>query len=146
MTAKSFLTTLFIKQNKHHRHGVLVHTLKVAWYLTKAGHYRMIPAALLHDIGKPVVAYQKENDIPLKDWSFTDHEEAGYQIIKNIPFISDYTKNLVRWHYLIRDIDKAFKKGDLVRYADKKEIWDNLDVDFKEELKIFFKYDNKGKR
>jgi len=42
---------------------MLVYTLRVAWYAARAGKWRMIPAVLLHDIGKPVVAYQKPEDV-----------------------------------------------------------------------------------
>jgi len=57
----------------------------------------MLLAGLLHDIGKPVVAYQKEEDIALGEYSFTDHEEMSYLIIKDWKFVSDYTKKLVRY-------------------------------------------------
>ena len=69
-----------------------LHTLRVAYYALVNGDYRMLPAALLHDIGKPVVSYQKDEDIPLGEYSFTDHEEMSYQIIKTWPFLSNYTK------------------------------------------------------
>ena len=62
--SKPFLRSLFWKQNKHHRHGVLLYTLRVAWYTLKHGDFKMIPAVLLHDIGKPFSAYQKPEDIP----------------------------------------------------------------------------------
>ncbi|MEO1938451.1 MAG: HD domain-containing protein, partial [Sulfurimonas sp.] len=68
--SKPFLKTLLWKQNKHHRHGVLLHTLRVAYYAMKNGDFKMLPAALLHDIGKPVVAYQKPEDIPLGEYIF----------------------------------------------------------------------------
>lgn len=107
--SKSFLYTLFWKQNKHHKHGVLVHTLRVAYNVIKHKDYKMIPAALLHDVGKPFIAYQKEEDIPLKEHSFTDHEKLSYQIIKNWP-VSEYKKNMVRYHYLLRDVFLCEKK------------------------------------
>ncbi len=144
---KPFLDTLLWKQNKHHKHGVFVHTMRVAWYALKHGDYKMIPAALLHDLGKPVVAYQKPEDIEAKEYSFTDHEEKSYQIIKDWTFVSDYTKALVRWHYLIRDIGKH-KIKDPKRYAEKKKVWDALDKEMQTDLKRFLKYDDlaKGKR
>jgi len=105
----------------------------------------MLAAAFLHDIGKPFVAFKKDaEDFEFNEWSFTDHEEKSYQIIKNWPFISDYTKNLVRYHYLIRDIKKS-QKEDLKRYALKKPVWDSLDEDFKKDLYRFLKYDDLGK-
>ena len=141
---KPFLKALFLKQNKHHKHGVFLHTMRVAWYAMKHGDFKMLPAALLHDIGKPVVAYQKPEDIPLKEYSFTDHEEKSYQIIKEWPFISDYTKQLVRYHYLIRDIGKHIKK-DPARAKEKQAIWDALTPQMQEDLKRFLKYDDLGK-
>ena len=143
-SAKPFLISLFWKQNKHHRHGVFIHTMRVAWYALRHGDVRMIPAALLHDIGKPVVAYQKPEDIEAKEYSFTDHEEKSYQIIKNWPFLSDYTKELVWWHYLIRDIDKH-KDKDQKRYQEKKKIWDGLDEEMQADLKRFLNYDDLAK-
>jgi len=142
--SKPFLVTLFWKQNKHHRHSVLVHTLKVVWYAARHKDFKMIPAALLHDIGKPSVAYQKEEDLIVNEWSFTDHEERSYQIIKNWKFLSDYTKKLVRYHYLIRDI-KKHKTEDPVRYENKKRIWESLDLQMQEDLRRFLRYDDLAK-
>ena len=98
---KNFFITLFFKQNSHHRHSVLIHTLKVFWFSMSYGIFKFCAAALLHDIGKPFVATKDEDDY---GYSFTNHEEKSYQIIKNWPFISDYTKNIVRYHYLTRRI------------------------------------------
>ena len=143
--SKPFLDSLFFTQNKWHQHGVLLHTLLVLYYTLKHGDFKMLAAALLHDIGKPFVAFKKDQeDWDFHEWSFTDHEEKSYQLIKKWPFLSDYTKNLVRYHYLIRDIKKS-KKEDLKRYAQKKAIWDRLDDDFKDDLYRFLKYDDLGK-
>jgi len=143
--SKTFWDSLLFTQNKWHQHGVLVHTLRVVYYTLKNKDYKMIVAALLHDIGKPFVAFKKDKeDWDYDEWSFTDHEEMSYQIIKNWPFLSDYTKNLVRYHYLIRDMKKS-KKEDFKRYTQKKEIWDQLDDDFKKDLEKFLKYDDLGK-
>jgi len=106
VSLKNFIISLFWKQNSWHAHGVFIHTARVTWYIYKMKEFKMIPAAILHDIGKPFVAFQKPEDIIAKEFSFTDHEEVGYQIIKNWPFISEYTKDLVRYHYLIRDIEQ----------------------------------------
>lgn len=144
LLTKPFFTTLFWKQNRHHQHGVFLHTLRVAWHALIHKDFKMIPAALLHDIGKPVVAYQKEEDIPLGEYSFTDHEEKSYEMIQNIGFISEYTKTLVRWHYLIRDISKH-KIKDPQRYMEKKKIWDGLSDEMKTDLKRFLKYDDLAK-
>jgi len=140
-----FLDSLFFTQNKWHQHGVLVHTLRVTYYALKAGDFKFFAAGLLHDIGKPFVAFKKdEEDYKFHEWSFTDHEEKSYQIIKNWPFISEYTKKIIRYHYLIRDIKKS-KKEDLPRYARKKAIWDTLDENLQEDLQRFLHYDDLGK-
>lgn len=141
----AFLDSLFFTQNKWHQHGVLLHTLRVTYYILKAGDYKFFAAGLLHDIGKPFSAYKKdEEDYEFNEWSFTDHEEKSYQIIKSWSFISEYTKKVVRYHYLIRDIKKS-KKEDLVRYAEKKAVWDALDKDLQEDLRRFLHYDDLGK-
>jgi len=142
--SKPFLKTLFLIQNKHHRHGVFLHTLRVSYHTIKAGEFKMLPAALLHDIGKPVVAYQKEEDIVFGEYSFTDHEERSYEIIKAWPFISDYTKQMVRYHYLIRDIAKH-KTKDPERYRQKSEIWESLSAPLQYDLRRFLSYEDLGK-
>ncbi len=140
-----FFKSLFFVQNKWHQHGVLVHTLRVLYHVIKRKEYRFIAAAILHDIGKPFCAFVKdEEDREFNEYSFTDHEERSYEIIKNWPFLSSYTKNMVRYHYLIRDIKKS-KEEDLTRYAKKIEIWDTLDDDFKEDLAEFLICDDLGK-
>ena len=143
--SKPFLKSLFFVQNKWHQHGVFVHTLRVTYYCLKGGDYKFFAAGLLHDIGKPFSAFVKdEEDREFDEYSFTDHEERSYQIIKNWSFISEYTKKIVRYHYLIRDIYKS-KKEDLPRYAKKKEIWDSLDDELKLDLESFMLYDDRGK-
>ena len=142
---KEFFITLFIKQNKWHRYSVLVHTLMVVYHAIKAKQYKMITAGLLHDIGKPVLAYQGANDRLTGQYSFTNHEEVGYQMIKNVPFISDYTKNLVRYHFLIRGMDIAQRKGYDGRYRRMKRIYDSLDESFVEDLKLFLEFDDLAK-
>jgi len=143
--SKAFLESLFFTQNKWHQHGVLMHTLRVTYYCLKGGDFRFFVAGLLHDVGKPFTAFVKdEEDIEFGEYSFTDHEERSYQIIKNWFFISEYTKKIVRYHYLIRDIKKS-KTENLQRYANKKEIWDTLDEDIKEDLARFLVYDDRGK-
>lgn len=146
MNLKNILVTTFIKQNKWHSSSVLGHTLKVVLQTIKHRDYKYIVPALLHDIGKPFTAYQKEEDILTGEYSFTDHEEKSYDMIKNCPFISDWTKQIVRWHYLIRDIKKSKEKGDIDRYLIKKMIWDDLSPEMKKELGKFLKYDDLGKK
>ncbi len=141
---KPFFKTLFWKQNKHHRHGVFLHTMRVAYYALINGDLKMLPAAFLHDVGKPLVAYQKEEDIALNEYSFTDHEEKSYEVIKNWSFVSDYTKLLVRYHYLIRDMSKHQVK-DPKRYEEKYEIWKDLTPGMQQDLSTFLKYDDLGK-
>ena len=143
--SKSFLESLFFTQNKWHQHGVFLHTLRVTYYALKAGETRFFVAGLLHDIGKPFSAFVKDKeDVDFGEYSFTDHEERSYQIIKNWSFVSDYTKDIVRYHYLIRDIKKS-KTEDLERYALKKPIWDSLDESMQEDLRRFLIYDDRGK-
>lgn len=79
-------------------------------------------------------------------------------MIKNIPFISDYTKNIVRYHYLIRRIKKdenKLKKGqksangdiiDLETVNKMKNIYDSFTPEFKKDLKIFMMIDDKAKK
>jgi len=143
--SKPFLDSLFFTQNKWHRHGVLVHTLRVTYEALKAGDFKFFAAGLLHDIGKPFTAFKKDaEDYEFNEWSFSDHEERSYQIIKNWPFISDYTKNIVRYHYLIRDIKKS-KTEDKQRYLQKKAIWESLDENMHRDLERFLVYDDRGK-
>ena len=140
-----FLRSLFWMQNKWHQHGVLIHTLRVVYYTLKAGQFKMFMTALLHDVGKPSTAFIKdEEDVTYGEYSFTDHEEKSYQIIKNWPFISTYTKDMVRYHYLIRDIKKSATENPR-RYEKKKKIWDSLDIEVHEDLKIFLVFDDLGK-
>ncbi len=142
--SKTFLRSLFVIQNEWHQHGVLLHTLRVMWNVFKKGEFKFLAAALLHDIGKPFVAYQKPKDIEHNQYSFTDHEERSYQIIKNWPFVSEYTKNLVRYHYLIRDIQKH-KEKDPLRSKTKEKIWLGLSSDLQNDLQKFMLYDDLGK-
>jgi len=140
-----FLRSLFIVQNKWHQHGILVHTLRVVYHTLKHKQYKMFAAAVFHDIGKPSTAFIKdEEDIKYKEYSFTDHEERSYQVIKNWIFLSEYTKNMVRYHYLIRDIKKS-KTENPKRYEEKIKVWNNLDKNMKNDLEIFLKFDDLGK-
>jgi len=140
-----FLKSLFIVQNKWHQHGVLIHTLRVLYYVVKRKKYGYMAAALFHDIGKPFSAHIKDaEDIEFNEYSFTDHEEKSYQIIKKWFFLSDFTKNMVRYHYLIRDIKKS-KTENTDRYKQKQAIWDTLDEEFKEDLAEFLICDDLGK-
>ena len=104
----------------------------------------MLTAALLHDVGKPFVAYQKPKDIERGEHSFTNHEEKSYQIIKNWPFVSKYTKDLVRYHYLIRDMELGLIKNN-GRYEPKAKIYNSLSKEFQKDLKTFLIYDDLGK-
>lgn len=143
--SKPFWKSLFFTQNKWHQHGVLIHTLRVVYNVIKAAEFRFIVAALLHDIGKPVAAFKKDaEDIEFNEYSFTDHEERSYQIIKKWYFVSAYTKNIVRYHYLIRDLSKS-KKEEPKRYLRKKKIWDKLSNELKNDLALFLIYDDKAK-
>ena len=141
---KEFYITLFIKQNKWHKFGVLLHTLAVVFHTFKAKKYKMIPAAFLHDIGKPYVAFQDEKDKITNEYSFHNHEEISYHIIKNYR-VCEYTKKLVRYHYLLRGMQKALEKNHMARYSRMKRAYDRLDEDFIYDLKLFMKFDDLGK-
>jgi putative nucleotidyltransferase with HDIG domain len=143
--SKPFLITLFFKQNKWHRYGVLIHTLKVVCGVIKDKNYKFLAAALFHDIGKPSVAYQDEEDILVKEYSFTDHEEKSYQIVKNWFFLSNWTKNIIRYHYIIRDLKNSKQKGLISRVQRLEKSWKLLDKEFIQELKCFMIYDDYGK-
>ena len=104
----------------------------------------MIPAGFLHDIGKPYVAFQDEKDKITNEYSFHNHEEISYHIIKNWK-VSQYTKNLVRYHYLLRGMQKAQEKNHLGRYNRMKRAFDKLDISFVKELELFMKFDDLGK-
>ena len=138
-----WITTLF-KQNNYHKYGVLLHTLKVAYGAIKDRNYKFIIPALFHDIGKPFVAYQKPTDIPLNIYSFTNHEEKSYQLIKNWFFISDWTKQIVRYHFIISDMQRS-KKNNLNKFYKLEKTWNSLDKNLISDLKIFLKYDDFGK-
>ena len=99
--SKTFWVTLLIKQNRWHRHGVLIHTLKVVYQVCKAKDYKFLATAFFHDLGKPIVAYRDDEDKITGEYSFTDHEEESYQIVKNWPILSDWSKDMIRYHYLI---------------------------------------------
>ena len=143
---KDFFITLFIKQNKWHKYGVLLHTLSVVYHTIKAKQYKMLAAAFLHDLGKPILAYQDKEDLKSHEYSFTNHEELSYQLIKNWPFISTYSKKLVRYHYLLRGMSNAKKRQDINKYNRMKRIYDKLDDDFIKKLKIFVILDDLGKK
>ena len=144
--SKIFWITLLFKQNKWHKYGVLLHTFKVMYGAFKAKDYKYLAAALFHDIGKPSVAYRDESDILTGEYSFTDHEEKSYQIVKNWFFLSDWTKQIIRYHYIIRDIKNSKKKGKLDRLARLEKSWNTLDDEFIKELEVFLVYDDYGKK
>jgi CRISPR/Cas system-associated endonuclease Cas3-HD len=144
MKIKHILITLFWRQNNYHQHGVLFHTLRVTFEVIKSGHHRMIPAGLLHDIGKPFCAIQKPEDIINNEWSFTDHETYSWQLIRSIPFISEYTKQLVRYHYIIRRMAKTKEKG-MTEYLELKKEWDLIPKEMQKEIALFMKLDDRGK-
>jgi len=151
---KYFFITLFVRQNKYHRHSVLVHILIVFLKSMAISKDRFFAASLLHDIGKPFVATLDEDGY---NFSFTNHEEKSYQIIKHWPFISKYTKDLVRYHYLKRRIQKDGEKlkrgensanGDLITQEKLDEMiktYNSFSFEFKKDLRIFQILDDKAK-
>ena len=143
--SKNYLKSLFFVQNKWHQHGILVHTLRVVYYTLKSKEFKMLGTAFFHDIGKASTAFVKdEEDRKYNEYSFTDHEERSYEIIKNWYFLSEYTKNMVRYHYLIRDIYLS-KTRDELRYKKKKIIWESLSQSMRNDLNVFLILDDKGK-
>ena len=142
---KEFFITLFFKQNKWHKFGVLLHTFAVVFHIIKSKKYKMIPAGFLHDIGKPYVAFQDEKDKITNEYSFHNHEEISYQIIKNWK-VSEYTKKLVRYHYLIRGMQKAKDRNNIERYNRMKRAFDSLNSNFIKDLKLFMHFDDLGKK
>ena len=144
--SKIFWITLLFKQNKYHKYGVLIHTLKVVLGVLKAKDFKFLAAALLHDIGKPFVAYQDKEDILVDEYSFTDHEERSYQMVKNWFILSDWTKNVIRYHYIIRDIQNSKRKGLLERLERLQKAYATLDDDFIKDLEKFLIYDDYGKQ
>jgi len=144
--SKIFWITLLFKQNKYHKYGVLIHTLKVVLGVLKAKDFKFLAAALLHDIGKPFVAYQDKEDILVDEYSFTDHEERSYQMVKNWFILSDWTKNVIRYHYIIRDIQNSKRKGLFERLERLETAYATLDAVFIKDLKKFLIYDDYGKQ
>lgn len=142
---KEFYITLFLKQNNYHKFGVLLHSLALVKHAIKYKQYKMIPAGILHDIGKPIIAFQDEKDKITGEYSFHNHEELSYQIIKNWK-ISSYTKNLVRYHYLIRGMAKAKEKNQIGKYKRMKRVYDSLDSTFVKELELFMRFDDLAKK
>ncbi len=144
---KNFWKSLLYRQNNYHKHGVFWHTFWVTYHLIKNKHYKMIVAGILHDIGKPIVAKPDAKDIAKGDGelSFTNHEEISYLIIKDWMFLSDYTKQMVRYHYLVRGMAKAKEKGENLKFKRLKRTWDTLSKDIKADLDDFLKCDDLGK-
>ncbi len=144
---KAFLTTMFIKQNAYHAHSVIGHSIKVTYELIKKGRWDLVPAGILHDIAKPLSAYQDDEDIEegLGYYSFTNHEVFGYLMIKDLPFISDYTKDIVRYHYHIRAIGKE-KLRNPAKYRRLLREWGKLSDTLKDDLKVFLIADDLGKK
>ncbi|MCD6435191.1 MAG: HD domain-containing protein [Clostridiales bacterium] len=146
----NFWKSLLYHQNKHHAHGVFIHTLKVVYHLGKKGRWDLVPAGVLHDIAKPLTAQPDQDDIDegLGGLSFEHHEFFGWYLIRNWPtwLVSDYTKNVVRYHYLIRGMTKAKIKGNYAKYRRLRRIWDKLSPEFQEDLGAFMLADDRGKK
>ena len=148
MLSKNFWKSFLYRQNDHHRFGVFRHTLMVVYHLLKSKEYKMVMAALLHDIGKPFTAKADAKDLARGrgELSFTNHEELSYQIIKNWGFISEYTKLIVRHHYLIRGMSKAKEKGQFEKHRRLQRVWNSLSEEMKADLGVFLKADDAAKR
>ena len=142
---KNFWKSLLYKQNKWHKHGVFIHTLKVTYHLIKNKDYDLVLAGLLHDIGKPFSAHQKLEDVATNELSFTNHEEMSWYLIKDWK-ISDYTKNIVRYHYILRDLELTKKKGNYARFNRLSKKYERFSLEFKADLKRFQIADDLGKK
>jgi len=120
----------------------------VAYHLIKAKEYKLIPAATMHDFGKPFTAKPDKDDIARGngELSFANHEAISYLVIKNWGFVSGYSKEIVRHHYLIRGMGKAKKKNELPKYRRLKRTWDGLSLEMKKDLAIFLKADDLAKK
>ncbi len=144
--SKAFWETLLFKQNRWHRHGVFIHTLKVVYQVLKAKDYKFLACAFFHDLGKPIVAFRDEEDLITREYSFRNHEEKSYQIVKNWKYLSFWSKDMIRYHYLIRDRSNCKKKGHFKRLARLEESWSKLSPEFIKDLEQFLIYDDKGKK
>lgn len=142
--SKNFLSSAFYKQNSWHKHGVVVHPLCTVYYAVRFGGKRFFLPALLHDIGKPFCATQKGMDRISSTFSFTKHEELSYLIIKGWP-ISQRTKDIVRYHFLIRDIEKNRHSKNTSRFNRLSRVWERLDESLKSDLLEFMQYNDMGK-
>ena len=144
----NFWKSLLYRQNNYHAHGVFLHSVLVGYHLLKVKQYKLIPAAIMHDFGKPFTAKPDAKDIAKGEGelSFTNHEEISYQIIKNWEFISKYTKEIVRYHYLIRGMSKTKQKGQMAKYRRLNRVWNGLSEEMKNDLAIFLKADDLAKK
>jgi predicted HD phosphohydrolase len=107
--------------------------------------YRFIVPALLHDIGKPFCAYQDSSDQRIGTYSFTNHEELSWMIVKRWSFLSVWTKEIIRYHYLVRDMHLCEMKGKTARLKRIQKRWDKLSPQMQEDLKLFIQIDDVGK-
>ena len=146
--SKNFWKSLLYRQNDYHRYGVFRHTLMVVYHLFRDSQYKMLMAGVLHDFGKPYTAHADAKDIyrGRGELSFTNHEEISYQIIKNWSFISEYTKLIVRYHYLIRGMKKAKEKNQLAKYKRLQRVWNSLSKELQNDLANFLKADDLAKK
>ena len=144
----NFWKSLLFRQNDHHRYGVFRHTMMVVYHLFVMKQYKMMTAGLLHDIGKPYTAKADAKDLARGhgELSFTNHEELSYQIIKRWFFVSEYTKLIVRHHYLIRGMKKAKEKGQLQKYHRLQRVWNGVSDEMKDDLGRFLKADDLAKK
>ena len=148
VTNYNFWKSLLFRQNDHHKFGVFRHSVMVMYHLVRMNQGKMIMSGVMHDFGKPFTAKPDAKDIARGngELSFSNHEELSYQIIKNWGFVSDYTKEIVRYHYLIRGMGKAKQKGEMPKYRRLKRVWDGLSLEMKQDLAIFLKADDLAKK
>ncbi len=102
--------TIGVEQNQAHSFDVFEHVLRsLQCAADKGWSLEVRLAALLHDIGKPVVRAWSEDK---KDWTFHGHEVVGAHMVKKImrdlrfsAEMTDTVWKLVRWHMFFSDPD-----------------------------------------
>src|SRR3989344_4193357 len=99
-------------QNQAHSYDVFEHSLRALQHAADKGwELKVRFAALLHDIGKPVVRRWSDEK---NDWTFHGHEVVGAKIAKKIlndlrmpTDVIETVISLVRWHMFFSDPEKV---------------------------------------
>lgn len=99
-----------VEQNQAHSYDVFEHLLRALQHAADKGWPLEVRlAALLHDVGKPLVREWSEQK---KDWTFHGHDVVGARIARKIMHdlkfpneTTDTIYKLVRWHMFFSDPD-----------------------------------------